>query len=289
MSEERTEDIKEFLNNYNPNDYERPSVTVDMLLFTVSKNNIIQNTDDNMKLKLLLIQRKNHPYKGDWAIPGGFVDINEDLEKAVYRELKEETDIDNVYLEQLHTWGDVGRDPRMRIISASYMALASSETLNPKAGDDANDTAWFDIEKVIVNKTDEVCQYELSISNKEKDIHIKYLVEDKVVRKGKINTKETTITHIDGYKQLAFDHCKIINLAIDELRKKIWDTPIVFNLMNDKFALSDLQKTYEAILDTSLTTPNFRRRVGRYVYELNEFESNVAHRPARLFKYNGNL
>ena len=59
--------------------------------------------------------------------------------------------------------------------------------------------------------------------------------------------------------------------------------------MNDKFALSDLQKTYEAILDTSLTTPNFRRRVSRYVYELDEFESNVSHRPARLFKYNGNL
>lgn len=125
---------KEFLERYKPGDYERPSVTVDMLLFTVdNKEQEDYRKLPEKELKLLLIKRKDHPYMGKWAIPGGFVDINEAVETAVYRELKEETNIDNVYMEQLYTFGDEEddkygrkkRDPRMRVISVSHMALVS--------------------------------------------------------------------------------------------------------------------------------------------------------------------
>ncbi len=100
------------------NDFPKPSVTVDILLFTVVG-------DD---LKLLLIKRNLAPFKGSWALPGGFVHMNESLEDAALRELKEEGNVDNVYLEQLFTFGDPRRDPRFRVITVTYLALADSST-----------------------------------------------------------------------------------------------------------------------------------------------------------------
>jgi 8-oxo-dGTP diphosphatase len=120
---------------YNPQDYDRPSVTADIVLFT-----ILEST-----LKVLLIQRKSWPYQGHWALPGGFVGIDEDLEDAAYRELKEETNIDRsaVYLEQLYTFGAPQRDPRMRVITIAYFALVGADKLDLKAADDAADVGWF--------------------------------------------------------------------------------------------------------------------------------------------------
>ena len=166
---------EEFLKNYKPGDYERPSVTVDMVLFTLDD----EEEEDlkkvpKKKLKVLLIKRNNHPFMGCWAIPGGFVDIDENIESAVYRELKEETNIDNVYLEQLYTWGDVNRDPRMRVISTSYMALVNKNNLNAKAGDDAEDVAWFEISKNLIEKDELIRKYEITLENKEKGISIVY-------------------------------------------------------------------------------------------------------------------
>lgn len=121
---------------YDPNKYNRPSVTVDAVLFSIVDS----------ELKVLLVRRKYHPFAGAWAFPGGFVRIDECLEDAVYRELNEETGIkpDTLYLEQLYTFGDPKRDPRMRIITVSYFALVGADKINkPKAGDDAADTRWF--------------------------------------------------------------------------------------------------------------------------------------------------
>jgi len=117
---------------YNPDKYERPSVAVDIVLFTVRNN----------RLEALLIRRKHKPCAGMWALPGGFVDIREGLEAAALRELKEETGLDNVYIEQLRAYGDPDRDPRTRVISIAFIALAPAEKLNVKAGDDAADAAW---------------------------------------------------------------------------------------------------------------------------------------------------
>src|SRR5258706_14738247 len=99
--------------NYNPNAYDRPSVTVDVLIFAI----------DGEKLKILLIKRKLWPFENMWAIPGGFVQMKESLEAAALRELEEETGVKDVYLEQLKTFGDPKREPRMRNITGSHFAL----------------------------------------------------------------------------------------------------------------------------------------------------------------------
>jgi len=115
--------------------YPRPSVTVDVVLVTA---------DDAPRV--LLIRRRNAPFAGHWALPGGFVDENERLIDAARRELKEETGLDQADLEQLHTFGDPGRDPRGWTVSVVYMARVWPQLLTPKAGDDAAEVMWFPLD-----------------------------------------------------------------------------------------------------------------------------------------------
>jgi 8-oxo-dGTP diphosphatase len=119
-------------------EWPRPMVTVDAVVFAVDKDQI----------KLLLINRGNDPFKGKWAIPGGFINIDEELEDAVARELAEETGLTEVKLEQMHTFGTVGRDPRGRQITVVYMGIISEGLDRIKSGDDAQKAQWFDIEKI---------------------------------------------------------------------------------------------------------------------------------------------
>ena len=114
---------QEFLNSYNPEKYEHPSVTVDTLIFTVDKSG------EDYHLQILLVRREDHPFLHKWAVPGGFVGMKESVEQAAVRKLEEETGLRDTYLEQLYTWGDVERDPRTRIISVSYIALIPREAL----------------------------------------------------------------------------------------------------------------------------------------------------------------
>jgi len=116
-------------------DYPQPSVTVDIIIFTIQEK----------KLKVLLVKRGIEPFKGMWAIPGGFVRINESLEEAAERELKEETGVEADYLEQLYTFGDVKRDPRGRVITVVYFALIKPEKINLKASTDAFEAKWFSV------------------------------------------------------------------------------------------------------------------------------------------------
>lgn len=119
---------------YNPAHYERPSVTVDVVLFAYRDND----------LRVLLIRRKKWPYQDYWAIPGGFVEMHESLEQAALRELSEETGVDDIYLEQLYTFGDPERDPRTRVISVTYFALVSADqALHVQEGDDAAEARWW--------------------------------------------------------------------------------------------------------------------------------------------------
>ena len=136
-----TEEDKEFLKTYNADEYKHPSVTVDMLIFTV-----VDGT-----LCLMLIERKNPPYKDCWALPGGFVNIDESIKTAALRELKEETNVNAIgYLEQLGAYGEVGRDPRTRVISIAYMALIPSVniTREMRGGDDAKVARLFNINNI---------------------------------------------------------------------------------------------------------------------------------------------
>ena len=136
----------EFLRAYDGSSYEKPSVTADILVFTVGKGR--RETYRQLPkrhLQLLLIRRKNHPFKDCWALPGGFVEIDESLREAAARELHEETGLEADYLGQLYTWGEVDRDPRMRIISTSYMAIVNEQNKKLRAGDDASEACWFDL------------------------------------------------------------------------------------------------------------------------------------------------
>jgi ADP-ribose pyrophosphatase YjhB (NUDIX family) len=129
---------KEFQESYDAGKYKRPSVTVDMLIFTVgSEGKENYRKLPEKVLKILLVKRGDHPYIGQWALPGGFVRMDESLDEAAARELKEEANVDNIYMEQLYTWGEVKRDPRARVISSSYMSLVDSSQLDVQAGDDA--------------------------------------------------------------------------------------------------------------------------------------------------------
>ncbi len=119
-------------------DYPKPSVTVDIVIFTIKDND----------LKVLLVKRGIEPFKGKWAIPGGFVHLNESLEQAAERELKEETNVKEVYLEQLYSFGNVGRDPRGRVITIAYFALANSDKINLKATTDVSEARWFLVSKL---------------------------------------------------------------------------------------------------------------------------------------------
>ena len=113
--------------------YPHPSVTTDIVIFTLQ--------DD--QLKVLLIERANHPFQGHWALPGGFIEIEEDLETAAIRELREETGVTGVFLEQLYTFGKPNRDPRERVISIAYYALVPIDCLNIRPDSDAVKVDWF--------------------------------------------------------------------------------------------------------------------------------------------------
>ncbi|HEU5099615.1 MAG TPA: NUDIX domain-containing protein [Roseiflexaceae bacterium] len=121
--------------NYDPTRYERPSVTVDVVIFTLQER----------ELHVLLVKRKHWPFEGRWAIPGGFVNMSESLESAARRELEEETGIRDIYLEQLYTFGDPKRDPRMRVISVAYIALVSADTQTLRVSDESTDVCWFPV------------------------------------------------------------------------------------------------------------------------------------------------
>jgi len=116
-------------------DYPRPSVTVDVIIFTLRGND----------LQVLLVKRKHPPFQEMWAIPGGFVAIDESLEDAALRELEEETGVRDVYLEQLYTFGGVDRDPRGRVITVAYFALVPAAAISPRAGSDAAKTRWCSV------------------------------------------------------------------------------------------------------------------------------------------------
>lgn len=111
------------------------AVSVDVIVFTLREGD----------LQVLLIKRKNPPFEGMWAIPGGFVNAAESLEEAALRELKEETDVCDVYLEQLYTFGNPDRDPRGRVITVAYLALVPVNTIHPRAGDDAAEARWWSV------------------------------------------------------------------------------------------------------------------------------------------------
>lgn len=281
---------EEFLKNYNAGSYERPSVAVDMLIFTVmeqEQNNYRKLAEKS--LQLLLIQRGEHPFLGEWALPGGFVGIGESVEEAARRELYSETNIDNIYMEQLYTWGDVHRDPRMRVISCSYMALVDRKALSVQAGDDAAAAAWFEVSYLILDTSREVLEQgirqetlvEITLQSEEEKLSGVVKLTETI--QGHVRQMNREIVRSSGF---SFDHLLMVQYAIERLRGKVEYTDIVFNLMPPLFTLSELQRVYEIILGKDLLAAAFRRKIAERVIETEESTRDAGHRPSKLYRYN---
>jgi len=207
-------------------EYARAALTVDCVVFGV----------DEQELKLLLIQRGNAPFLGTWALPGGFVHVDESLEAAAARELQEEAGVAPLFLEQLFTFGAVGRDPRERVVSVAYYTLVKLSDHKVRAATDAADAAWFGV---------------------------------------------------NDLPSLAFDHEEIVQTALERLKGKVRYQPIGFELLPHKFTLSQLQRLYEIVLERELDKRNFRKKVlgMDILIETDELERDVAHRAARLYRF----
>lgn len=207
-------------------EFPRPALTVDCVIFGI----------DDEDLKVLLIQRDLPPFEGRWALPGGFVLMEETLEEAALRELREETGVSRVYLEQLYTFGDVERDPRGRVVSVVYYALVKLSDHRVQAATDAREAGWFPVWDT---------------------------------------------------PTLAFDHARMLRMAVDRLKAKVRYQPIGFELLPRKFTLTALQRVYERILEHTLDKRNFRKKILAMgiLEELDEVEQDVAHRAARLYRF----
>ena len=207
-------------------EYPRPALTVDCAVFGY----------DERELEVLLIQRDRSPFEGQWALPGGFVQVGEPLDEAARRELEEETGVGKVFLEQLYTFGEVDRDPRERVVSVAYYALVRLSDHRIRAATDARNAAWFAVSEV---------------------------------------------------PTLAFDHERILEMALARLKGKVRYQPIGFELLPQKFTLTELQRLYESVLETTLDKRNFRKKILGLglLDELDEIQQDVAHRAARLYRF----
>ncbi len=263
---------EEFLQAYKPGDYDRPSVTVDMVVYRLK--------EDLSSLQLLLIRRKNHPYIDCWALPGGFIGIKESAYEAACRELKEETNLSDVYLEQLYTMTQPDRDPRMRVIDIVYTALLPYGNVQKEhAGDDAKDAAWFDVQ---------FTEDSLILSNEDRNISICYKLDAKIFHNGILEIKNY-VPALKSGESLAFDHDQIVLESLERMRNKLQYTDVAFNLVPPKFTLPDLQKIFEVISGRSMEKKNFRRKIAPKVEKIpGEIEKPITSiKPAQLYRYAG--
>ncbi|WML34228.1 NUDIX domain-containing protein [Clostridium sp. OS1-26] len=291
MNKHFIDNEEEFLKNYNENDYKKLSITNDIIIFTTA-----DREEDNLRkvpkkgLQVILIKRDDYPYKEKWALPGGFVDIEESLDEGAKRKLKEKTGIDNVYTEQLYTFGDVDRDKRTRIISVGNIALVEKSSIRFNEADLQKKSEWFWIDKTLISSEKHEQYIEnkhlISLKSIDEKIIMNYEVTEKIGR-DIFRRKETAYRLLDNStEKLAFDHYKILDYGIDRLRNKVEYTPIAFNLLPRVFTVKELQNVYEAIMGREIL--NFRRKMGEMIIETDEKIEGKPFRPAKVFKFNEN-
>ena len=205
------------------NEVKTHEITVDIVILTIK----------NDALNVLLVKRNNEPFKDKWAIPGGYVRMSENLDEAAMRVLKEKTNVENIYLEQLYTFGDPLRHPVSRVITCAYFALIRSEDVEVVTSDDL---AWHKVSEL---------------------------------------------------PPLAFDHKEIIEYSLKRTRERLEMCPVAYQLLNEKFTLTEMQKAYEMIMEKKLDKRNFRKKVitTEGLRELNEFSKSSSKRPARLYTF----
>lgn len=290
-----TPEEKIYLDQYDIEDYDRPSIATDIAIFSILEEGEQENFRKlpEIALKILLIKRAAYPYKDCWALPGGFCRPGEDVLETAKRELYEETSVESAYLQLAGIFGEKDRDPRGWIISHTYMALFDGKNHKLRAGSDAWEAKWFTVELFIKEQKkttvqDQVCLstlYELMLSNdEESEINFHIQVREK---KEFVQYHEKVRYEWIAGDGLAFDHGKIIVHTLLQLRKQAkYDLRLAFDFVPEYFTLAQLQRTFELILDEKLITPNFRRKIADYVLETDKFVEGEGHRPAKLFKRN---
>ncbi len=268
---------EEFLKHYNPEAFDQLSMTVDILLISVSSEKQENYRKTNKKMmSILLVKRDDYPYKDKWCLPGGFLNPKtETLEECAKRVLKRETNLKEIYLEQLYTFDDINRDPRTRVVSTSYIALIDKNRLTDKINTNAS---WFDIVLFEENQN----KVDMVLSNGS-DI-IKFSIKKKLCER----TTDRYKFEILENKDLAFDHPLVILSGLERIKNKLNYTDIVFNMMPEYFTLGELQQVYEVILNKKLLDPAFRRIIKDKVIKTDKMKTGEGHRPSFLFKYKNN-
>jgi 8-oxo-dGTP diphosphatase len=223
-------------------EHARPFVTVDAVLFAM-------RADD---LAVLLVKRREAPYRGAWALPGGYVRENEGLEHAALRELEQETGVRSIALEQLGAYGEPGRDPRGHTVSVAFFTFVVAEQHPVRVGADAVDVAWHPLRTLALSRS---------------------------------------TTWRSGSREpvrVAFDHARIIEHARIRLQERLVNpnTTTTFEIVPPRFTLTELQRVYEAVLGRALDKRNFRAKLlARGVVEPVSALRTGTHRPAQLYRW----
>jgi 8-oxo-dGTP diphosphatase len=201
------------------------ALSVDCVIFGFEEN----------KLKVLLIRSDMKKFQNSWSLLGDLLKPEEDLDDAAYRILKDRTGLNDVYLEQVHTFGKVSRHPAGRVVTVAYYSLINVLHHRLKIHD--NELHWHDV---------------------------------------------------DAVKDLAFDHQLIFETSLLQLRRRVQEHPLGFNLLPRKFSLRELQNLYEAILSIKMDRRNFRKKFFSmdFLVDLDEIEKDVPHRPGKLYQFN---
>lgn len=268
---------KEFLENYDVTKFDRLSMTSDILLVSVSNKDSRNYRKTSKKMiSILLVKRNDFPFKDKWCLPGGFLNPkNETLDECAKRVLKKETNLSDIYLEQLCTFDDIKRDPRTRVVSTAYIALVDKNKLTHKLNKNA---FWFDITEF--KEIDNIVNITLNNSNET----ISFSIQKNIIQK---TTDQYSLSILKN-ESIAFDHPNVILSGIERIRNKINYTDIVFNMMPKYFTLGELQDVYEIILGEKLLAPAFRRIIANKVEKTDKMLTGKGHRPSALFKYKEN-
>lgn len=265
---------EEFLKDYDSSKFEKLSATTDILIFSVASSKQENYRKLNNKhFSVLLVKRNRFPFKDMWCLPGGFIGIDETSEDAAKRILKRETNLKNIYLEQLYTFDDINRDPRMRIISISYVALVDKNKLDDTLYENAS---WFNMDIEEDEK-----QIKVNLDNGEENFDI---VVKKTLKEQTTDRYKYTVEKND---KIAFDHPLTIVSGISRIKNKLEYTDVAFNLMPEYFTLGELQQVYEVILGKKLLDPAFRRIIASRVEKTDKVRVDGGHRPSKLFRYKG--